>query len=244
MPSTGQLQLVITTFGNLNLNQNAGVGVSEGITVFNTAAGGGVGDRLLGTIQGGDGNTQTYPLNLAAGSYYLRLVKHDSDSLWGTYSVALNYVGAPIINSPMTARGLTGQPFNYIITALGGGMFGASGLPVGLLVNQTSGLISGTLGEPGTHNVTLLATNANGTASAPLTLIVLPLPTLTLRSLTPNQVVITWPADYAGFSLMTATALNGNTTWEIATPAPVAIGNFFAVTNLVEQTRYYRLKQE
>ena len=243
MPSTGQLQLVITTFGNLNLNQNAGVGVSEGITVFNTAAGGGVGDRLFGTIQAGDGNTQTYPLDLAAGSYYLRLVKHDSDSLWGTYSATLNYVGAPIINSPATARGLTGQPFNYTITALGGGAFGASGLPAVLSLNPTSGLISGTLGEPGTHNVTLLATNANGTASAPLTLTVLPLPTLTLQRLAPNQVVITWPADYADFSLLTAQAVNLSATWEVATPAPTANGNFFSVTNLVQQTpRYYRLK--
>lgn len=245
MSSTGQLQLVITTFGNLNLNANAAVGASEGITLFNTTAGGGVGDRLLGSSQGGDGNAQNYPVNLAAGDYYLRLVKLDNDGYWGAYSAALNYDGAPIITSAATAQGLTGQPFNYTITVLGGGTFGATGLPAGLAVNATSGLISGPLGEPGTHNVTLLATNASGTASAPLTLTVLPLPTLTLQSGSPDQVVLTWLTNYPGFSLQTASALGGSPVWDVVTPAPVTVGNRFAVTNLVEPTaRYYRLKQD
>ena len=243
MPATGQLQLVITTFGNLNLNANATVGVSEGITLFNTAVAGGVGDRLFGNSQGGNGNPQSYPLNLAAGEYYLRLVKLGNDGYWGRYSAALNYVGVPIINSPATARGLTGQPFNYTITALGGGTFGAAGLPDGLLVN--SGLISGTLGAPGTHDITLLATNAGGTASAPLTLTILPFPTLTIQSVGLNQVVLSWPTNYANFALRSATALSGNPAWDVVTPAPVTIGNWFSVTNLVELTaRYYRLNRE
>ncbi len=243
MPSTGQLQLVVTTFGNLNLNQNTTVGVSEGITVFDST-GGGVGARLYGTVQG-QGTTYNYPLNLAAGSYYLRLVKLGQDAYWGTYSATFNYVGAPIINSPATARGLTGQPFSYTITALGGGEFGATGLPAGLSVNAASGLISGTLGQPGTHAVTLLATNASGTASAPLTLTVLPLPTLNLQSVASNQVAITWPADYADFSLWTSTTLGSSATWEAASPAPTTVGNSLVVTNSVGQTpRFYRLTQE
>lgn len=245
LPSTGQVQFVITTFGNLNLNANAGVGASAGITLFSTTAGGGLEGEIPVANQGGDGNAQAYSRNLAAGDYYLRLAKLDQDAYWGAYSATMNYVGAPAITSPATAKGLTGQPFNYTITALGGVAFGASGLPAELSVNAASGLISGTLGQPGTHNVVLLATNANGPASAPLTLTVLALPTLTLQSSAPNQVVITWPADYSDFSLKTATNFDAGATWEPATPAPVVIGNTFAVTNLVEQTpRYYRLKQE
>ncbi len=244
MPSTGQLQLVITTFGNLNLNQNTVVGVSEGITVFEATTGGEIGTRLYGTVQG-QGTTRAYSLNLAAGNYYLRLVKLGQDGYWGTYSAAFNYAGAPIVTSPATARGLAGQAFSYTITVLGGATFGASALPTELAINSTSGLISGTLGQAGTHNITLLATNASGIASAPLTLTVLPLPTLTLRGLSPNKVVITWPADYSDFALWTSATLSNVATWETVSPSPGQVGGNLVVTNTVGHTpRFYRLKQE
>lgn len=244
MPRTGQVQLVIITVGNLNLNANTGAGVSEGITIFEALPGGEVGARRFGTSQG-QGTTNTYALNLGAGSYYLRLTKLGQDGYWGTYSAAFNYFGAPIINSPATARGLAGRPFNYRITALGGGVvFSAVGLPAGLLLNPDTGVISGTLGEPGTHNITLVATNSSGAVSASLALTVLPLPSLSIQAVSGNKVAITWPEDYPDFTLYTSSALNQGSIWEAVSPAPVALGGALSVTNLVETSpRFYRLSQ-
>lgn len=244
MPSTGQVQLVITTYGNLNLNINSAAGANEGITVFSSTAGNEVGTRLFGTTQG-QGTTRTNTLNLGAGDYYLRLVKLADNSYWGTYTVTLNYIGAPIINCPATARGLAGRPFDYTITVLGGGSFGVANLPSGLQLNPVSGLISGTLDSPGTHNITLLATNALGTTSGNLALTILPLPSLTIQAAAQNHVTIVWPTDYADFKLFSSSTLDGSSTWEAVSPLPVTLGDRFAVTNLLEHTpRFYRLKQD
>lgn len=244
MPSTGQLQLVITTYGNLNLNANSGVGASEGITVFEATPGGEVGPRRYGTVQG-QGTTQTHSVNLAAGHYYLRLTKLGQDAYWGTYSATFNYAGAPIINSPVMAKGLTGQAFAYTITALGGGQFGANGLPAELSLDPNTGLISGTLGAPGSFNVTLLATNASGTASAPLALTVLPWPTLTIQPVANQAVAISWPADYTGFSLWGANVLGSGAVWVPVVPTPGIVGVSLVVTNTVGETpQFYRLRQD
>lgn len=243
MPSTGQVRLVITTVGNLNLNSNAGVGVSEGITVFEAAPGGGVGARRFGTSQG-QGTTNAYPLNLEAGDYYLRLAKLGQDGYWGTYSVAFNYSGPPIINSPATARAFAGRPFRYTITALGGGVFGATDLPMSLLLNPDTGVISGTLGDPGTYNITLLATNSSGVASGSLTLAVLPLPSVSIQAVASDRVAISWSADYHDFTLFTSSGLSQDSIWEESTSIPVALGGVLSVTNQVgPMPRYYRLSR-
>jgi alpha-tubulin suppressor-like RCC1 family protein len=52
------------------------------------------------------------------------------------------------------------------------GAYGASGLPPGLSVNATTGIISGTPTMPGAYPVTLSATNGNGTGWHALTMIV------------------------------------------------------------------------
>ena len=59
----------------------------------------------------------------------------------------------------------------YQITATNNSTsFNATGLPAGLSVNQTTGLISGTPGSAGTSNVTISAENSAGTATATLAL--------------------------------------------------------------------------
>ena len=76
-----------------------------------------------------------------------------------------------MITSPTTANGTVGSTFSYQITATNNPTsFGATGLPAGLSVNTTSGLISGTPTSAGTSTVTLSATNAAGTGTATLTL--------------------------------------------------------------------------
>jgi uncharacterized protein YhjY with autotransporter beta-barrel domain len=79
----------------------------------------------------------------------------------------------PVITSAATASGTTGVAFSYQITATNGvTVFGATGLPPGVTVNASSGLISGTPTAPGTFNATMTVTNGSGSDSKPLTITV------------------------------------------------------------------------
>lgn len=93
----------------------------------------------------------------------------------GPYSLhSLGLVGSPIAEPIMTgsatASGTYNSPFSYNITASGSPTsFGASGLPSGLSVNTTTGLISGNPTQTGTFSATVIATNSAGSVTAPLT---------------------------------------------------------------------------
>ena len=94
---------------------------------------------------------------------------------WSMQMVALkpasSGVGAPVITSGTTASGTVGVAFSYQITATNSPTsYGATGLPAGLSVNTSSGLISGTPSGAGTSTVTLSATNGSGTGNATLAL--------------------------------------------------------------------------
>ncbi len=80
---------------------------------------------------------------------------------------------APVIGSAPSASGTVGTPFSYQIGATNSpASYGATGLPAGLSVNTSTGLISGTPASAalGTWNVTLSATNGSGTGNANLNL--------------------------------------------------------------------------
>ena len=80
----------------------------------------------------------------------------------------------PMITSVLTASGTSGIGFSYQITASNNpASYGAAGLPSGLSVNPTSGLISGTPLATGTFAVTVRASNPGGTGSETLTLTIL-----------------------------------------------------------------------
>ena len=79
--------------------------------------------------------------------------------------------GPPVITSPNTASGQRGEPFSYRITATNSPTsYGASGLPAGLSVDPSTGLISGTPNDFGTFQVQISASNSKGTGTATLTL--------------------------------------------------------------------------
>jgi PKD repeat protein len=90
----------------------------------------------------------------------------------GTATLTLTVTNAqPVIMSATTASGNVGTAFSYQISATNSPTsYGATGLPGGLSVNSTTGMISGTPTATGTSTVTLSATNTNGTGSATLTL--------------------------------------------------------------------------
>ncbi len=78
----------------------------------------------------------------------------------------------PVISSPLLTLGLVGAPFTYPITASNTPTaYAAEGLPLGLTVNPTTGIISGTIGAtPGIYFVTIIASNGGGSDARNLAL--------------------------------------------------------------------------
>jgi endoglucanase Acf2 len=140
---------------------------------------------------------------------------------------------APVINSPLTANGSVGTPFSYQITATNNPTsFNATGLPAGLTVNTSTGLISGTPSASFSGNVTLTASNAGGPGTAQLALTVIqPIPVIT-SSGTWNVVVgvsdtyqITATNNPTSFSVTGLPAgFSVNTTTGLITGSPLSVG--------------------
>jgi chitinase len=86
-------------------------------------------------------------------------------------------VAAPVITSATSASGEVGKAFTYAIVASGSPTrYTATGLPTGLVLNATNGVISGTPAAAGTNAVVLGAVNAGGTGTANLSVRVAPAP--------------------------------------------------------------------
>jgi len=100
-------------------------------------------------------------------------------SLFGTVPLTVcnsgTTVSAPVISSAAAASGTVGTAFSYTITASNNPTsYGATGLPAGLSVNTTTGVISGTPTTAGTSDVTISAANAGGTGTKTLTITINP----------------------------------------------------------------------
>jgi len=79
--------------------------------------------------------------------------------------------GTPVITSASSAQIIQGASFDYQITATGTpSRFGAVGLPNGLTLDSSSGVISGIVSATGPAMVSLTATNSEGTGAATLSL--------------------------------------------------------------------------
>jgi hypothetical protein len=82
---------------------------------------------------------------------------------------------APVITSPASALCNAGSAFAYQITATNSPTgFGASGLPSGLTVNPSTGLINGSAALASATTVTISASNVTGVGVAPLALTIDP----------------------------------------------------------------------
>ncbi|MBM4200299.1 MAG: hypothetical protein FJ189_03325, partial [Gammaproteobacteria bacterium] len=89
----------------------------------------------------------------------------------GTLSRPAFGTGTEPVVAGGSASGTVGADFSYQISATNSPTsYGAVGLPGGLTLNGTSGLIHGVPTQPGTSSVTMSASNAAGTGSATLTI--------------------------------------------------------------------------
>jgi hypothetical protein len=120
-------------------------------------------DTYSTTVNGTLGGFRLYVGSTDAGNDLNNLFFNDLQ-ITGNASVT------PTIISPASANGTVGAGFTYqITTAPASTSYNATGLPGGLTLNSTSGLISGTPSAAGNSSVTLTATNSVGTGS-PFTL--------------------------------------------------------------------------
>lgn len=109
---------------------------------------------------------------------YAGLVQGRDGNFYGTTSAGGSGGGGTVFKmTPPYLTGSTGGGFTYQVSASNNPTsFSAIGLPPGFTINPATGLISGTPSVSGTSNVTINATNAGGTVSQTITIVVLPLP--------------------------------------------------------------------
>ncbi|HLX62410.1 MAG TPA: putative Ig domain-containing protein [Planctomycetota bacterium] len=101
-------------------------------------------------------------------------------------TITINPPATPVISSPLTAAAQVNSPFEYDIKATNHPTsFSTSALPAGLILDSTTGRISGTPTVSGGFSITISATNVGGTGSATLVLTISPQPPPVITS--PNQ---------------------------------------------------------
>jgi hypothetical protein len=122
-------------------------------------------NTLTGLLSGTPTQTGTFDVTLTATNAFGTAQK--------ALALSVRLPAAPVITSAQTTLAVLNDPFTYQITGVSNPTsYGASGLPSGLTVNTSNGLISGAPTATGTFNVILSAANSGGTGMRGLLLTV------------------------------------------------------------------------
>ena len=199
MTTTGQLVLIFTT-GVPGINSALTAGGKQGVvfsymitasnnpTAFSASAlpAGLNFNPVTGIISGPPIVSGIFPIPITASNQF----GGDAEVLSITITSAV-----PAITSARTAAGTENVPgFTYTIRANNTPTtFGAYGLPLGLTVNSTNGVINGTPWFPGVFTVPVWAANAWGTGT---TNVVMTITNATLHGLAITDVINTWSKPY------------------------------------------------
>ena len=127
----------------------------------------------VGTLPPGltysSGTAQITGTPTTAGTYNVSLSANNATGTGSTVTLVVTIQPSgpvPAIDSNASVTADVNTPFSYQITATNTPTsFTASGLPVGLSLNTTSGLISGTPTVSGVSTATLTASNGNGSSA-------------------------------------------------------------------------------
>jgi len=138
-----------------------------------------LGDTVIWTNNSGTTHTATSTTgvwdsgNISTGSTYALQFNTGGtfpyqDSFFASRGMTgtVNVIAPPVITSPTTAPGSVGAPFAYATIASGATSYAAIGVPPGLTLNATTGVISGVPTTAGSNSVTITATNSAGSGTA------------------------------------------------------------------------------
>ena len=102
----------------------------------------------------------------------------------------------PVITSSLAASGVLNVPYFYQITATNTPTsYSAANLPSWLVINSTTGTITGMPTQSGSFTVTIAATNADGTDTRTLTLTITNVASLLAQALDSPQLIFTTGGD-------------------------------------------------
>lgn len=200
---------ILTLSGTYNVGLSYQITANGNPTTFGaTGLPAGLSVSTTGVITGTPSASGTFPVAISA--------TNSGGSGSATLVITIAAGLGPVISSPLTAVVTAGTPFSYPIVASGATSYNATGLPNGLVVNLTTGVITGTPTAAGVTSVAISATNAGGTSSATLVITVNAAAFPVISSATTASAVV-------GTAFSYQITASGNPTAYTATPLPAGL---------------------